>query len=89
VVTSNWTAPQDLAGPDSYLVEGQVFWNQSQSAYFKVPNIVHIYSTLKHIYEKWDGPSIASGNVAFAKEFDTEVVWQKYWMPFLRERLSG
>lgn len=88
VITSNWTAPQDLAGPESYLVEGQVFWNQSQGAYFKIPNIIHIYSTLKHVYEKWDGPTVAEKNVEFAKEFDTEVVWQNYWMPFLRDNLK-
>lgn len=88
VITSNWTATKDLAGPTSYKVEGQLFWNGSQNAYFKVPSIGLIYESLKDYYNKWSGPSDDLESVEFVKQFEVETVWRDKWMPLLKTRFA-
>lgn len=83
VITSNWAATKDLAGPDSYLVDGQPFWDEPQAAFYHIPNIGSIVNALNLAYDAPRGVSKAS--IDFAKDFDVDRVWQWYWMPFLRE----
>lgn len=83
VITSGWAASQDLAGPDSYLIEGQPFWDEPQAAFYHIPNIGSIVSALKLAYDAPRG--ISKDSIDFAKEFDADRVWNWYWMPFLRE----
>jgi glycosyltransferase involved in cell wall biosynthesis len=83
VITSNWAATQDLAGEDSWLVDGQPFWDEPQAAFFHVPSIPSIKNALELAYQAPRGESKAS--IDFAKQFDVERVWNWYWMPFLRE----
>lgn len=83
VITSGWAASQDLAGPDSFLVEGQPFWDEPQAAFYHIPNIGSIVNALKLAYDAPRGTS--KDSIDFAKEFDADRVWNWYWMPFLRE----
>jgi glycosyltransferase involved in cell wall biosynthesis len=83
VITSNWAASQDLAGEDSFLVDGQPFWDEPQAAFYQIPNIGSIVNALKLSYDAPRGVSKAS--IDFAKQFDVDQVWNWYWMPFLRE----
>jgi glycosyltransferase involved in cell wall biosynthesis len=83
VITSNWAATQDLAGPDSFLVDGQPFWDEAQASFFNIPNIGSIVNALNLAYDAPRGVSKAS--IDFAKDFDVDRVWQWYWMPFLRD----
>jgi glycosyltransferase involved in cell wall biosynthesis len=83
VITSNWAATQDLAGEDSFLVDGQPFWDEPQAAFYQIPNIGSIVNALKLAYDAPRGVSKAS--IDFAKQFDVDQVWNWYWMPFLRE----
>lgn len=83
LITSNWTASQDLAGPDSFLVDGQPFWDEPQAAFYQLPLIPSIANSLELAYKEPRGVSLQS--VKFAKQFDTEKVWTKYWMPILRD----
>ena len=39
VITSSWAATQDLAGEDSFLVDGQPFWDEPQQSFYNIPNI--------------------------------------------------
>jgi glycosyltransferase involved in cell wall biosynthesis len=84
VITSNATATKDLAGESSYLVNGQLFWDMTQNAYLQIPSVTEIYSALVELYNKWDGNGTDDVSVAFAKQFDVEVVWRDYWMPLLK-----
>jgi glycosyltransferase involved in cell wall biosynthesis len=86
VITSNWAASQDLAGEDSFLVDGQPFWDEPQAAFYQIPNIGSIVNALKLAYDAPRGMSKAS--IDFAKQFDVDQVWNWYWMPFLRERFA-
>lgn len=83
LITSNWTASQDLAGPDSFLVDGQPFWDEPQAAFYQLPLIPSIANALELAYKEPRGVSLES--IKFAKQFDTEKVWGKYWMPILRD----
>lgn len=88
VITSNWAATKDLAGPSSSLVDGQLWWNQTQRAFFQIPFVGHIYRALNEHYENHTSNTTDSSSVQFASEFGIEKVWQNYWMPFLRERFG-
>jgi glycosyltransferase involved in cell wall biosynthesis len=83
VIASGWAASKDLASEDSYLVDGQVFYDEPQKAYFQIPNIASIVTALNMAYEAPRGFSPEARK--FALQFDVETVWDKYWMPFLRE----
>lgn len=86
VITSSWAASPDLAGPESWLVEGQEFWDEPQQSFYKIPVISSIYSALEEAYKAERGVSQAS--VDFAKQFDVDTVWNWYWLPFLRDRFA-
>jgi glycosyltransferase involved in cell wall biosynthesis len=83
IITSNWTASQDLAGPDSYLCDGQPFWDEPQASVYQLPLIPSIANALELAYKEPRGVSLES--IKFAKQYDVEKVWAKYWMPMLRD----
>jgi len=86
VITSSWTASADLAGPDSWLVDGQPWWDDPQSAFFQVPHVGSIVAALEQAVDAPRGTSQSS--IEFAKEFDVEKVWLTKWIPYLRERFG-
>lgn len=82
VIASNWAASKYLVSEDSFLVDGQVFWDEPQKAYFQIPNVGSIVQALQNAYDSPRGFSPAARK--FALQFDVERVWDEYWMPFLR-----
>lgn len=85
VIGSNWTATPDLLGEDSFLVDGQPFWDEAQLSFFQIPLIPSLISALKESYKSSRGTSLQA--VKFAKQFEVETVWNNYWMPFLKANL--
>lgn len=83
VITSDWTASQDLAGPDSWRVDGQPFWDEPQGAWYYIPLIGSLVESLKLAYDRPKGMSLRS--IKFAKQFDVEKVWENHWMPFFEK----
>ena len=83
IITSNFAASPDLAGPNSWKVDGQPFWDEKQGAFFQIPNIPSIVKALEESYEAPRGVDEAS--VAFAKDFSVRNVFDKMWLPYLRE----
>jgi len=84
VITSGFAATQDLAGPDSWIVGGQPFWDEAQQAFFSIPFVQSIVEALK---EAQDAPKGASQEaITFVKQFDVDFVWDNYWKPFWSER---
>jgi glycosyltransferase involved in cell wall biosynthesis len=89
VITINWTAPKDLVADDGFLVQGQLFWDEAQLAWFKIPSITGISNALAEAYETVKEKGRHSDiSREFAKQFDAEKVWQEKWMPFLKEHLK-
>jgi glycosyltransferase involved in cell wall biosynthesis len=83
VIGSNWAATPDLVSEDSWLVDGQPFWDEPQKSWFTIPSVPSIVKALEAAYEAPRGVSEAS--VEFAKQFDVETVWEKYWLPVLKK----
>jgi glycosyltransferase involved in cell wall biosynthesis len=87
VITSGFAATQDLAGPDSWIVGGQPFWDEAQQAFFSIPFVQSIVEALK---EAHDAPKGASQEaITFAKQFDVDFVWDNYWKPFWEVKLDN
>jgi len=82
VIASNWAASQDLVSSDSWLVEGVPFWDEPQTAWFKMPLVDSIVAALEKSFEADRGISQAS--IDFAKQFDDAKVYSEKWQPFLR-----
>lgn len=85
-ISSGWTACLELAGPDSYLVDGQPFWDEPQFSWFEIPLIPSITAALQKAYERGRGEYPET--IAFAKSYDVEAVWEAYWLPFLASKLA-
>ena len=81
VIGSGWAATADLVAEDGWLVEGQPHWDHPQSAFFQVPLLASVVSALA-LADKERGFSAVSRK--FALDFDEELVWADYWMPFLK-----
>lgn len=81
VITSNWAASADLASEDSFLIDGQPFWDEPQQSWFMIPKIPSILQALKQAKEK---PRHSEASMKFAAEFDNKNVWDNYWMPYLK-----
>ena len=84
-ISSGWTASLELAGPDSYLVEGQPFWDEAQLAWWQIPLVSSLTAALEKAYER--GQQEFPDTIEFAKRYDVETVWDNYWMPFLKANL--
>jgi glycosyltransferase involved in cell wall biosynthesis len=82
IITSSWAASPDLVSEDSWLVEGQPWWNESMKAVSQVPLIQSIFTALQMAYEQGGGHSVAS--VEFAQQFDADKVFAENWLPFLK-----
>jgi glycosyltransferase involved in cell wall biosynthesis len=89
VISINWSGPKDLVAEDGYLVSGQLFWDEAQLAWFKIPHIGAILQALENAYDhiKANG-SHSEISRKFAKQFDAEKVWLEKWLPFLKEQLK-
>jgi glycosyltransferase involved in cell wall biosynthesis len=87
VIASGWAASKDLVAEDGWLVDGQVFWDEPQKAFFQIPNVASIVTSLSEAYEAPRGFSPVARK--FALQFDVETVWDNYWMPFLRGYFGG
>lgn len=87
VITSNWTATQDIAGPDSFLVDGQPFWDEPGQAWWYVPLIQSIVPALEAAYNAERGTSQES--IEWASQFDADKVWAESWLPFFEKYFSA
>lgn len=86
VIASSWTAPKDLVADDGWLIEGQPMWDPSQESFWQVPLVPSIVDALELAYEAGRGRSQVA--MDFAKQFDVETVWEKYWIPVLKKLLK-
>jgi glycosyltransferase involved in cell wall biosynthesis len=85
VIGSDWAAAEDLISEDGWKVDGQPQWDPGQSAWWRIPNVPSIVAALDEAYNLGKGRSEKA--IEFAKEFDVENVWKKYWVPTLKKLL--
>jgi glycosyltransferase involved in cell wall biosynthesis len=86
VIGSGWGATPDLVAEDSWLVEGQPMWDAGQNAIWTMPLIPSIVNSLELAYQAERGPSKLA--IDFAKDFDVDTVWNKYWLPVMKKLLK-
>ena len=86
MLTSSWTASMDLAGPDSYLCDGEPLWDELQGAFWMRPTLSSMVQALELAYEQPRG--ISQPNIDFAQQFEVEHVWDTHWMPFFTDFYS-
>ena len=83
IVTSNFAASTELAGPDSFLVNGQPFWDSGQQCWFNVPNVQAIADALEQAYQR--GRKEFPDTIAFAKQYDADKVYEESWQPLIKK----
>jgi glycosyltransferase involved in cell wall biosynthesis len=83
VITGSWTAMQDLAGPSSWILSGQPFWDETQASFYQIPLLGSIVDALKMAHDAERGVDDEARE--FAKQFDVEVVWRDKWLPFFQD----
>lgn len=79
-IVSNWAASKDLVSENSWKVEGMPFWDEPQTAWFKIPFVESIVSALENAYKAERGVDEVS--IKFASNFEDGKVWQEKWQPF-------
>lgn len=86
IITSNFAASTELAGPDSYLVNGQPFWDGGQGSWFNVPLVAGVVDALEQAYQRGRGEF--KGTVDFAKGYDANKVFESGWKPLIEKLVS-
>jgi glycosyltransferase involved in cell wall biosynthesis len=86
IVTSNFAASAELAGPDSFLVNGQPFWDAGQSTWFNIPNVQAIADSLEQAYQR--GRREFPDTIAFAREYDADKVYKESWRPLIQKLIA-
>lgn len=89
VISTAWSGPKDLVADDGWLVGGQLFWDEAQLAWFKIPSIGGILQSLEDAYDHTrEHGTYSVVSREFAKQFDAEKVWLEKWVPFLKAQLD-
>jgi glycosyltransferase involved in cell wall biosynthesis len=83
IVTSNFAASAELAGPDSYLVSGQPFWDAGQHTWFNIPLVSGIVDALEQAYQRGRGEF--PDTITFAKQYDADKVYKESWRPLIEK----
>jgi glycosyltransferase involved in cell wall biosynthesis len=86
IITSNFAASAELASPDSFLVNGQPFWDAGQHTWFNVPLVQGIVDALEQAYQRGKGDFPET--VAFAKAYDADKVFNESWKPLIDKLAS-
>ena len=86
VIASNFAASRELAGPDSYLVDGQPLWDPAQKAWFTIPSIPGILESMDRAFAR--GRQDFPKTVEWAQQYDADHVYKTLWRPFLRKHLK-
>ena len=86
IITSNFAASAELASPDSFLVNGQPFWDAGQHTWFNVPNVQGIVDALEQAYQR--GRKKFPDTLAFAKQYDANKIFADSWKPLIEKLAS-
>jgi glycosyltransferase involved in cell wall biosynthesis len=82
VITSDHSAMTENCGA-GWLVSGDPWWDALQESFFIVPSLASIVSALEEAYEHRDDQALRERAVAFAADFDADLVFERYWLPAL------
>lgn len=86
-ITSGFAASPDLVGEDSFVVNGQPFWDEAQMAWYSIPMVGSITESLELALKAKTGEK-SQKCIEFASQFDFEKIWNEKWIPLLQEHLK-
>ena len=86
VIVSDFAASTELIG-DGWAIKGQPLWDGPQRSWFMTPMIDGIVDALEDAYYRKREKS--SKAIEFAKQYDAEKVYAKYWIPALQTLLAN
>lgn len=84
VIVSDFSAQPELC-ESGWLVKGQPWWDEAQDAFFFEPFVHSIAANLEDAYAAKGDQSLRDRAVAFAAGYDSDLVFDLHWRPFLAE----
>jgi hypothetical protein len=84
VIASNFTAQPELVGA-GWLIDGQIEYDPSHRSNYYRAYIDDVAAKLETAYTELEDDwtdHIAYGR-SFAADYDADVIWERYWLPFL------
>jgi glycosyltransferase involved in cell wall biosynthesis len=88
VIVSDFSAQPELC-ESRWLVQGQPYWDEAQAAWFHDPFVHSIVARLTDAYAARGDNGLRERAVAFAAAYDSDLVFERYWLPFLAELQAG
>lgn len=86
VITSNFAASAELAGPQSWLVDGQPLWDATQDAWFNTPSVPGIVDALRLAYQQRGQDT--QPTIDWVQKYAAETVFNIYWQPLIQKLLG-
>jgi len=86
VITSNFAASAELAGPQSFLVDGQPLWDALQDSWFQIPSVPGIVDALKLAYK--NRGQNTQNTLDWVAQYSAETVFRTYWQPLIQKLLG-
>ncbi len=83
VITTNFAAGAELCA-SGWTLDYEPTWTW-QSAFAAKPSVVSIVERLEQAYAERDNPRYRAEAVAFARDYDIDVVMQRYMLPAMRQ----
>jgi hypothetical protein len=84
VIVSDFSAQPELC-ESGWLVKGQPYWDEAQTSFLLDP---FVHSTVKNLnvaYAARGDAGLRERAVTFAAQYDSDLVFTRYWLPFLAE----
>jgi len=81
-IVSNFTCQPELVSEDSFLVDGQGWWNSLQGAWWQIPNVASIVEALEQTYARGRFRSTAQREHIIAN-FNADLIFETRWKPAL------
>ena len=82
VITSDFTAQKELAGPDAITVSGQPWWDATQQAWWQIPSVPQMVDAMAEAYRR--GHYRSHNASSWVREhYDADVVFEAHWRPVL------
>jgi glycosyltransferase involved in cell wall biosynthesis len=82
VIASDHSSMTELTQA-GWLVSGDPSWDALQTRFLIVPFISSVHAALESAYEQRDNQELRDGAVAFAQQYDADVVTREFWVPAL------
>jgi len=83
-IVNGFSSQQELVTDDSFIVEGQPWWDPAQAAWLHTPSVPALVSALENAYQK--GHQRASEARTWVEHtFDADKVFEGSWRPLLAE----